>query len=80
MTEEEHPVDKWRLTIISFLLDYWVLVHPLLLCPAKDMKHPDPAQRNERPCFGCSDLQVMACVADNGKNESRIRAYQPGRK
>lgn len=80
MTEEEHPVDKWRLTIISFLLDYWERVHPQLQCPAKDMKHPDPAQRNERPCFGCSDLQVMACVADNGKNESRIRAYQPGRK
>jgi hypothetical protein len=75
MSEEEHPVDRWRVALIRFIEDYWARLQPQLKCPAKDLKHPNAEQRNTRPCFGCSDMQVMNCLADNANNIERIRLY-----
>jgi hypothetical protein len=80
MAEEDHPVDRWRVALIRFIEDYWATLQPQLKCPAKDLLHPKPEMRNPRPCFGCSDLQVMHCLTSNEKNLERIRLYQLRRK
>lgn len=80
MTEEDHPADRWRVALIRFIEDYWATLQPQLKCPAKDLLNPTPALRNPRPCFGCSDMQVMYCLTYNEKNLERIRLYQLRRK
>jgi len=77
MTEQSHPIDRWRHAIIGFLLDYWVRVHPQLKCPARNLNHPEETRRDRRPCFKCTDLQVMTCVQQNAHNETRMRKYLP---
>ncbi len=77
MTEVNHPVDMWRHGIIGFLLEYWGRIHAQLKCPAKNLRHPDEAKRDARPCFGCLDQQVMTCVVSNAKHEHIIRKHLP---
>lgn len=59
-TEETLPVrtvNKYRLTIMSKVLEHWAQVRPLLVCPA--------ATGSRRACFQCTDLQVVECVSTN---------------
>lgn len=64
-------LDSWRWGLIGFIDQYWMRLRPQLTCPAKDLKDvPNP---NPTPCFGCSDMQVIACVAKSGSNEQYIR-------
>lgn len=71
----EHPVDELREGLIGFIEQFWRTLRPQLKCPAKDMKHPDPAKANPRPCFGCSDMQVVTCVATQAPQNIQ-RIYQ----
>lgn len=78
LSEAEHPIDSWRLGIISFLSNYWTVVEPQLKCPARKLKHP--TEPNPRPCFGCLDAQAIACVIQNpGRNEHLIRTHRPNK-
>ena len=58
-------VDTWRHGIMGFLLDHWQTVRSQLSCPAKSGE-PDA-------CFGCTDSQVISCVASNPENEDLIQ-------
>lgn len=59
-TLPEKPINKYRLRIMSFVLDHWEQVKPMLTCPAKS---GDP-----RACFQCTDIQVVECVTTNRDN------------
>jgi hypothetical protein len=61
--EIAHPIDSLRVAIINFLTEFWSTLAPQLTCPAKMLKHPTTP--NPRPCFGCSDAQVVTCVVDS---------------
>jgi hypothetical protein len=68
-----HPVDALRDSLIAFIQQHWRTLRPQLRCPAKDLDHPDPNKINHRPCFGCSDMQVVTCVSTQGPaNQQRI--------
>lgn len=76
--EEDHPINAWRFGIIRFVDDYWKQIETQLDCPVKklrDLEHPDP-----RPCFGCIDTQVIACVIDNEDNEHLIEQRKKKKK
>lgn len=77
----EHPVDSIRDALIAFIDQHWRTLRPQLKCPAKDLKNPDLSKRNERPCFGCSDMQVTTCFSEQRpENQARIiqlRKKQP---
>ena len=69
----EHPIDDLREALIAFITQHWKTLRPQLKCPAKDLMHPDPKKVNSRPCFGCSDMRVVACVTLAGtSNAERI--------
>ena len=67
LDEWTHPIDSWRHGIIGFLQDHWATLEPQIKCPAKNLQHP--TNPNPRPCFGCLDMQVIACVA---RNDSKV--------
>lgn len=75
--ETDHPVHKWRHAIIKFLSEYWANVHAQLKCPARNLRHPDEKRRDSRPCFGCTDHQVLFCVAHNAKYDALLRRHLP---
>lgn len=76
LDEETHPIDTWRHGIIGFLSDHWATLEPQIKCPAKNLKHPQ--HPDPRPCFGCLDTQVMACMVQNeGRVELLINAKRP---
>lgn len=77
MTEQQQPVNRWRYALIGFLSEHWMRVHPQLKCPAKRMRDPDPQERLEKPCFTCTDVQVMSCVVGNADHEDLIRRHLP---
>lgn len=66
--EVENPVDSWRDALIAFIGNYWTSLRPQLKCPAKNLRNPDPEMVNPKPCFGCPDMQVMSCVAQQSKS------------
>lgn len=69
----DHPIDDLREALIAFITQHWKTLRPQLKCPAKDLMNPDPKKANERPCFGCSDMRVVACVTLAGHaNTERI--------
>ena len=71
LTESGGALDDWRWGLINFIDAHWMSVRPQLTCPAKNLKDvpvPDP-----KPCFGCSDMQVITCVVQNQKSERLIR-------
>lgn len=69
--EEPHPIDSWRDGIMAFLLDYWKKVHIQLTCPAGS---GDP-----KACFGCLDVQTIACILQSPNVEQLIESRRPGR-
>jgi hypothetical protein len=71
--EDGGVIDSWREGLIRFIGDYWMRLRPQLTCPAKDLK--DSPNPNPKPCFGCSDAQVITCVV--GRNEQIIDNLRP---
>jgi hypothetical protein len=71
-SDVEHPIDELREGLIAFIEQYWRTLRPQLKCPAKDMKHPDPTKANPRPCFGCTDMQVIACVSNQAPQNTQL--------
>ena len=57
------PFDTWRDALIKLIGLHWMTLQAQLVCEARNLKHPDPEQRNERPCYGCTNLQVLKCVS-----------------
>jgi|SRR3972149_742956 len=57
-----NPINSWRQGLINFIDEHWVKLRPQLFCPAKDLKTTNP-----RPCFGCTDIQVLTCVVQAGE-------------
>lgn len=78
LDETTHPIDSWRHGIIRFLLDHWSMLEPQIKCPAKNLKHH--SNPNPRPCFGCTDAQVIHCVVQNPSNEHLIQVHRPQRR
>ena len=76
--EATHPIDSLRHGIIGFITDHWATLEPQIKCPAKNLKHA--THPNPRPCFGCTDIQVIACIAQNDdKVEQLIQLHRPRR-
>lgn len=71
-SEENHPMHRWRIAMIGFLHEYWRTLAPQVKCPAKTLK--DPAANNPRPCFGCVDTQVVACLQSNSASVEKLIA------
>ena len=67
INEDDHPIHSWRNAFINFLLDQWKKMATQITCPAKTLK--DPINPNPRPCFGCTDIQVITCLVQNHKAE-----------
>lgn len=71
--DDVNTIDDMRDALIAFISLYWRALQPQLKCPAKDLKNADPGKANPRPCYGCCDMQVIACVAtQNDCNVERI--------
>lgn len=75
LSEAEHPIDAWRLGFIAFMHDYWEVLAPQVKCPAKNLKHPE--HPNPRPCFGCIDTTVVACLNKQASVEQHIAERKP---
>ena len=73
--EGEHVIDSWRHGLYGFVSDHWKELQNQISCPlkSKDPKHTEPVKG---ACFGCLDIQVVACVVTNPTNESQIRKYR----
>ena len=74
LPEHSGPVDSWREAPILFIDAYWMSLRPQLTCPAKNLK--DVPEPNPRPCFGCSDMQVITCVVQGQKYEHLINSLR----
>ena len=64
---DDNVFTGWRHGIIGFLTEYWESLATQVSCPAKDLKTTNP-----NPCFGCLDMQVVACLVQNPGNEKLI--------
>lgn len=60
--------DSWRHGLTGFVFDHWRMLEPQLTCP---IKSKDP-----KSCWGCLDLQVVACVEGNHKYERLIQLHR----
>lgn len=72
--EEYNVVNAWRGGLIRFAEAFWKHIATQITCPMKDLKseaHPNP-----KPCYGCLDQQVIACVVSNAENEKRINNFR----
>ena len=66
------PVDSWREGLIAFIGAYWMKLRPQLKCPAKDMRDVPAERLNPRPCYGCSDAQVLHCVSKQDQPQQKL--------
>lgn len=72
--ESDNVFNSWRLAFIDFLLEHWKKIETQITCPAKALK--DPKNPNPRPCFGCTDAQVIVCIIQNHESEEQIHAFR----
>lgn len=72
--EVDNVFHTWRHGFISFIEEYWRRIETQITCPARALK--DPVNPNPRPCFGCTDAQVVTCIVQNQDNEQRIDAMR----
>jgi hypothetical protein len=72
--DEDHSIHCYRHALIDFVRDYWKKLATQITCPMKDLP------TNPRPCFGCLDTQVIACIVNNKENEKLIESYRLKRK
>lgn len=63
--EEKNPIDELREGIFHFVDEHWEVLQSQVTCPAK--------VRNVSGCFGCSDAQVVSCIALNPSMERFIQ-------
>jgi hypothetical protein len=73
MEEAEHPIDQYRLALIGFVKANWERIQTQITCPMRELP------TNPRPCFGCPDSRVIACMVDNRNNADKIVKYKPQR-
>jgi hypothetical protein len=69
-TEDNHPIHRFRIAVIGFLNEYWATLAPQVKCPAKTLR--DPVNPTPRPCFGCVDTQVIACLVENSSSTEKL--------
>lgn len=71
----ENVIDSWRHGLYGFAKDHWKMLQNQLTCPlkSKDAKATEPVKD---ACFGCLDMQVIACVVSNPDNEMKISRYR----
>jgi len=67
VTHSTNPIDEWRNGLIAFIKKYWTRMKPQLTCPAKDLE-----SKNPEPCYGCSDIRVLACVVEQPRHKQTI--------
>ena len=53
----QRQINKVRLRIMTYIVEHWQQLKPLLDCPAQT-EHP-------RACFRCTDVQVSECALTN---------------
>jgi hypothetical protein len=68
LPDDTHPIHKWRLGIMKFILAHWEKLSTQVTCPAKS--------KDPRACFGCADVQVITCIVTNEENEKLIAEEQ----
>ena len=77
-TEANHAIHSWRNALIAFFHEYWRRIETQITCPARHLK--DKVNPNTRPCYGCTDMQVIACVVDLKNNEPFVLKHKLTRK
>lgn len=77
-TEEDHVLHGWRNAFIAFFHEHWKKIETQITCPARHLK--DKVTPNPRPCFGCTDMQVIACIIDLHGNEPFVQKHRLIRK
>lgn len=68
-------IDSWRHGLYGFVSDHWKELQNQISCPLKS-KDPKEVLPVVDACFGCLDMQVMACVVTNPGNEAHIEKYR----
>lgn len=59
-----NPVDDLRDGLIAVIGAHWMALQAQLKCPAKNLRSLDPEKVNPKPCYGCLDMQVIACCVE----------------
>lgn len=78
MEEDDNAINNWRNAFHGFFREHWKGIETQITCPARHMM--DKVNPQPRPCYGCSDMQVMACVAILDKNEEKVRKHKVARR
>lgn len=78
IAEDDNAVNNWRNAFHGFFREYWKAIETQITCPARHMM--DKVNPQPRPCYGCSDMQVMACVATLKQNEDKVRKHKVARR
>lgn len=73
--QQNNPIDEVRNTLMRLITEYWSSLVAQLKCPAQHMYDQDERTRIARPCFGCTDMQVLYCVTEQVPDHQR-RIYQ----
>jgi hypothetical protein len=61
---EPNALDELRVNLITFITEFWSNLQAQLKCPAKNIRNPDPAKVDAKPCYRCVDMQVSACWSE----------------
>ena len=70
----EYSIDTWRDALILFFLDCWKMIRTQITCPARYLK--DPINPKPKPCYGCTDMQVIHCVHSLKGNRARVMEHK----
>ncbi len=74
LTDADNVFHTWRHGFIGFLNEYWKNLATQIVCPARRMK--DPVNPDPKPCFKCTDAQVITCLIQNSKAEPLISKHR----
>lgn len=74
----DHAIDSWRDGLIGFADDRWKVLGTQLKCPLRFLKHPTTP--NPKPCYGCIDTQVIACICQNKEHQHLIEPFRLNKK
>lgn len=77
-TKEDLVLHGWRDAFIAFFHEYWRRIETQISCPARHLK--DKVNPNPNPCYGCNDMQVIACIVDLQENEPLVQVHRLNRK
>lgn len=73
-TNDDHVLHGWRDAFIAFFNEYWRKIETQITCPARHLK--DKVNPNLKPCYGCTDMQVVACIVDLRENEPFVQKHR----